>query len=421
MGNKERIIKFIKKNPHIYRFISKTYSRYNNLLNYHWFRMLSSPFNGYKESKKNPKTIKTYCIENSIERHIYEPEQDRYEYEAAYFEKANDCYKTFRTQEIYSCVLEDINVLGGDDLLFKDDYALTDRYTFSVGEHLVFLNMFKNKDNTYTLYSKEGFDIEEGIHLMGQGCSNYYHWTFDILGKMAFINKHPELANTPLILSKTISRHENYLKQLKLVDKYNHPVIYVDDGQLCKVKKLYYFSPCTWTNCYTDDSIKMGQVDFCLVKSMECIDMYRDAVLPLIDKTKKYPKKIFLKRGSKYSNRLVNREEVMNYLAKEDFAFINPSEYSLIEMAGYFNNADIIMCDSGAQFVNELYAGNNTLIACIIPLQYHYPQYSNIVHMAGGKSIFLDANPTGEWIYINLDMNYLKRFIKAFNNKEFNE
>jgi hypothetical protein len=229
---------------------------------------------------------------------------------------------------------------------------------------------------------------------------------------MAYINKFPDLKYVPLLIDKAVSRHPTYLELLKKVDEYNHPIIFIDRGNLCNVLILHYFSPVTFSNVYRKKKPKGNAPEY--VKPQTVIEFYRNALLPEAIKecaNKDMPKKIFLSRGEYKSKRLVNENQVKEFLTERGFTIINPEELSIVEQAGLFYSAEFIISDEGAALVNNMYCSKNTTVVCLMPQLWHNHQFTTIGYLAGAKCINLDAVETDEGRYHVIDMKYLERYI----------
>lgn len=301
---------------------------------------------------------------------------------------------------------------GGDETLIVSDKLLNDRVSWAQNKYIKFEtpNLFKDRNNEYFLYAKKGKRIEKAIPLLGKGNINYYHFTYDILSRMAFVNDHPELKDVPILFDQAITRHEEYIKLIKIVDKYKHPIIFVNEGETREIGTLYWFSQCTFRHIYCLPGYDNKKESFAKLK--KCIDMYRDEILNIDIKSKTY-QKIFISRGAKYTHRCVNEDEVADHLKQKGFTIINLDDYSLLEQANLFNNADIIIGDEGAAMANVLYGGKHTTIGCIMPSTWYNNNYSTIAKMSGVNFVYLDAKDLKKNRTHIIDLDYLDRFIDS--------
>lgn len=411
--------KKIKSNEDAYKFAVQLNKDIEQALCKNRFlRVLLKPITGKSERLVSPLSVREYCDMKNIHKETLEEAQMRDEYEAACFEKSKEKIMPFETPDVYYCKLSDIFVLGMNDGMVKDGFILNDRFGFPCADRMNFnTECVIEKEEKYIVYAHSSQNVEEAISLLGTASNNYYHWCFDILSKMAYINMFPELRDVPLLLDRAVSRHSSYMELLKLVDRYKHPIIFVERGNLCHVAILHYFSPCTFSNVYWKRSEGNYENALHFVKIKTAIDMYRKALVGDVRCTENFPLKIFISRGADKVKRLVNEEEVANVLKKSGFEIVDPGMMSIKEQAQLFHAARWIIGDEGAALVNAMYGGSDTTVVCIMPLKWHNRQFTTIAHTAGVKSLVLDAEETGNDRYHKIDMDYLKRFIDQITRK----
>ena len=415
---KEHIIKNIKKNKTIYKFTVEVDNRINRTLQTsHFARKILSPFTRSQEEKKIPISIREYCEGNGIPRNILEDAQVRYEYKAPCFEKSEGGLMPFNTPEIYYSKIQNASILGMTDMIIKEEHILNDRFDFPNASVMDFCSRNVIEDGSeFILYAHRAERIKEAISLIGTASNNYYHWCFDILSKMAYINRFPELKDVPLLIDKSVSRHSSYLELLGFVDKYSHPIRYVERGCIHLVETLHYFSPCTFSNVFWKEEPRESMPRF--VKPQAVIEMYRNALLNGNINVESFPEKVFLTRGADKVKRLVNEGEVASVLMERGFKLVDPGKLSIADQAALFNTAKWIVGDEGAALVNAMYSGENTTVVCIMPEKWNNRQFTTIAYMAGAKCWNLDAEETEIDRYHRLNLNYLKRFISEICGEE---
>lgn len=416
--NKEYIIKSIKKNKAIYKAAVEVDNRINRKLQTsHFARKILCKFTKNREEKKIPISVKEYCDSKGIPRNVLENARVRYEYKAPCFEKSEEDFMPFSTPEIYYSKIQNASILGMTDMIIIEDYILNDRFDFPNSSVMDFCsrNVIEVGDE-FILYAHRTEVLKEAISLIGTASNNYYHWCFDILSKMAYVNRFPELKDVPLLIDISVSRHSSYLELLRYVDKYTHPIRYVERGCINLVETLHYFSPCTFSNVYWKKEPHESMPRF--VKPRAVIEMYRAALLHSDINVEAFPEKVFLTRGEDKVKRLINEGEVASVLMEHGFKLVDPEKLSIVDQAALFNAAKWIVGDEGAALVNAMYSGENTTVVCIMPEKWNNRQFTTIAHMAGAKCWNLDAEETEVDRYHQLDLNYLKRFISEMCSEE---
>ena len=148
MNVKETAIKAVKHNVHLYRAAVKVDALKNQALQASRLaRVLAKPLNHKSERKIYPLSIREYCSQQNIIRHILEPERCCIEYEAPYFEKSDG--KTTRTLEpdIYWVRLNNVVALGMYDAVIADNLFLNDRFDLPYSSKINFCSESLILDN----------------------------------------------------------------------------------------------------------------------------------------------------------------------------------------------------------------------------------------------------------------------------------
>lgn len=220
------------------------------------------------------------------------------------------------------------------------------------------------------------FDNKETISqpvffLAGNGSSNYFHWTIEILPKLLYVKKSIQdnsLKVDKIIVSKSIEKNKSFKDAYTLISEYLdlnlQLVSYTNDIQL-NFKEVYFI---TSFNCVLYNS--KDNNDFSFYFRPESIKKIRDIILSSKDfknikeknsNYKKFPKNIFIRRGvvSKFNKRNYNEDEVFSEFKKYGFEDIYIEDYSFIEQAFLFNNAESIAAPTGAVWTNIVFANTN--------------------------------------------------------------
>lgn len=98
----------------------------------------------------------------------------------------------------------------------------------------------------------------------------------------------------------------------------------------------------------------------------------RKQFLKVKEKNKKFPKKIYINRkdsvyDSKNIRKIINENEVIEYLEKKGFVSIVLSELSFKDQINLFSNADFITGLHGAGYANIVFCNPNTKILELKP------------------------------------------------------
>ena len=100
--------------------------------------------------------------------------------------------------------------------------------------------------------------------------------------------------------------------------------------------------------------------------------------------------KVYIIRGN--NKRLINEQEVAEYLRKNGFEVVNPDNMTLREEIDCFATADYIVGVTGAAFTNAIYCKENAKIMQICPFAYQFAGGAAITDSYGGHMEYVSAD-----------------------------
>lgn len=374
---------------------------------------------GIEIYRKDPLSVVSFCRNMNLEREVLDSSRFQVEYRAPFFESNPSAYVNNVTPDVYYAKLSNVDVIGVNDVIISDSFALNDKFDLPDADRIDFEtnNVLRVGSDGYYIIGKRGEPISEAISLLGCESHNYYHWTFDLLAKMAYINMFEELASVPVLVDKAVASNQVYLDLLKRVDENNHPIVFVNSGWLRKVSVLHYFSFCTFYGVYYKPPFRQDSVVY--AKPQAVIDMYRRLRNVGNEKNERDSlKRIFIARGKDKVKRLVNEDMVARKCMEAGFSIVDPGELELNEQIRLFSNAEWIIGDEGAAFVNIVFAGPEATMVCIMPESWGNRQFTTIANLSGVDSINLDATDLGYGRYHEMNLDYLERFLLSISKKD---
>lgn len=190
----------------------------------------------------------------------------------------------------------------------------------------------------------------------GAGNNNYWHWMYDVLPRIALIEKKYNLKffRKILIPNDIYSFQKETLKLLKLEKK------------ILSSKKFKHIK----TNCVISTN-HPWQHSLSAHKDIGNVPKWISIWLKkkfLIHKSnKKFYEKIYIDRSdSKFhkikQRQIINEKEIINFLTKKNFKIIKLTSFSFIEQMSIFNSAKIIVGNHGAGFTNLIFCKKKTKI-----------------------------------------------------------
>lgn len=194
--------------------------------------------------------------------------------------------------------------------------------------------------------------------LQGASGNNYFHFMFDIVPKILLLEKMNLLKQIDFFLvpniqnwQKTILSNFGILeKQLLDSNKFRH----------IEAEKIYALDHPWYIKGIVQDEI--ANIPNWIILSL------REKFL---DYSKKFPitDKIFIDRSDSIYNhcKLINNNEIMDYLSKNNFKSYQISKLDFFEQIHLFKNAKIIIGPHGAAFTNIIFSNPGLKIIELIP------------------------------------------------------
>lgn len=393
------IIRVLKRNRTIYRVSVAARTRFNIFKrNNVFFHKVINAFSAKKTIRRENKTVFEYQNDNSCSINVFEPAEYRDIFVPINYPSRKDAYvKKEKSPAIYSTEIDDCVIIGGSNVILKDGFYLNDKFSlpymnnfnFSVGPVVCFSSSMSEID--VDRFPKK---IQKGIYLVGEASNNYYHWVFDILSRLLYLNGNSKYEKIPLLVDETVSRHPTCVKMLEYVDDFSHPIIWIKHERSYRIQSLVYVSPTTWSNVH----LSQGILEYSTKRFMKptfVVDEYRRL---LFDKANNCEldrgryKKIFITRSGDKVKRLINETELSRIAEKKGFTLIDPASFSIIEQVAIFNSAVFVIAASGAALVNLMWCRTGCKVICVSPSIWDDYNYSTLAHLVGAQCIYLDGN-----------------------------
>ncbi|MDF2803946.1 MAG: glycosyltransferase like family protein [Anaerocolumna sp.] len=370
-------------------------------------------------------SVKVFCASKKNKYIVIEEEQYRDVWKPRYFGSCEkEEKKQFLSPEIYIAELENVRVIGESAAIIAAEYCLYDMAASDKDNRYdLRFSSFKAIDKNYVILGSENSNqiIEEAISLLGTAAFNYYHAAVELLSRIQYIDSFEEYRSIPLLIDEVILNTPQYADILKILNKFNHPIILIKKNNMHRVKRLVFPSYNTWMPINIREGETLIPEDFLIASS--AIKYLRENVLAGKESNVGY-RKIFISRKNSSNVRLCNEEDVIDLFKQYGFEVIYPEELSFSEQAEIFSKAEYVAGTSGAAFTNVIYCPQNATIISIAPKKYNFYLYSTISRLLGLECSFLDAKivykkklPSGE--YFQMDLNYCNDFLKSLGtNRE---
>lgn len=340
-----------------------------------------------------------YCEQNLLFHEVLVKGEETEVFLPEKFEGSKCETKQYECPDIYIAEFHEVNVYACSDLFSIGNIAISDTFVRDKEKRYRLRGgcILKNKAGRYllTISKKSDVSIDRAICMVGWAANNYYHFTFEILSRLAFIDLYEKYRNWPILIDSCVIQCTQMKKLLDTVNVYRHPIIEVKEYTQIRVKELVYSSKAMWMPPNFEKGVVPQKKDYLFSKYV--VENIRSIVFSQLviqdDETEiRENRNIFLSRRNCKNQRLLNAYEVEQVFRKNGYRVVYTEELDFVEQVKLFYSAKIIVGATGAAFTNLVYCQKEAIAAIIAP-ESHTPYYfSNIAHMVGVKIFLLGAD-----------------------------
>ena len=190
----------------------------------------------------------------------------------------------------------------------------------------------------------------------GAGNDNYWHWMYDVLPRIAIIEKEYNLN----FFKKILIPNNIYPFQKETLKLLN-----IENKTLSSKKYKHIKTDCIISTNHPWQHSSSAHYD--IGQTPKWISQWLRKKFLIHKSNKKFYEKIYIDRSdSKFhilkKRLIINEKEIINFLIKRNFKIVKLSSFSLIEQISIFNSAKIIVGNHGAGFTNIIFCKRKTKI-----------------------------------------------------------
>ena len=311
--------------------------------------------------------------------------------------------------ESYIAVLNDAAVIGSSNAVIcggkiiydmlvnkKDTYYITDKGLFQAHNAVIHIG-----NRYFACFAEEGEDIDEAICLVGNFSRNLYHFVLEILAKWYLIEQAGIMKDVPVLVDVS-ARDIPQFRDLLSIFLNDRDVIYVEEWQLRKVRKLYYPSLVNKLppNLKTMESLVSEDIVF----DMDAIRYLKRKFLDYMGEDEAItPKEFFISRKNT-TRRCYNEEEVIKVAVNKGFEVVSPETLTIKEQFKLFYSAEQILAASGAALTNILCCRPGTKVLVLVSVRLDGTFFSTIAKGLGIQLHYLVGDITN---YKNVQSDFI--------------
>ena len=284
-------------------------------------------------------------IENLDKFYYKRKVRDIYPY-YEYLGEINDCIAIGNSRLIIS---NQSHILHDENFHFKNEFDAD------------FKDNLKKYNKTLHLieFESRGFlrNQEHGINLMNKYNVNYFHFIVETVPKIIFINEKFKDKTVPFIFEAGL--HQNIIEIIHKLNIHNHPLVFLEPGELCFFKKLILCSDFSTVvdNYYGGNSKEKSFINTVYLKKF--VSFFRN----IYSIKHELKNKNYLKRVGHYRN-VLNNNKIIDFCVENSITVINAGNLNISDQIKHASNSSLIISSSGAQLVNMIWApkGANIVI-----------------------------------------------------------
>ena len=295
------------------------------------------------------------------------------------------CIKSYLFQKAYLCFFKNARVVNENGVIVSYDNKVFSDFTSELGKPIKGHEIFKS------YIHKPQFKRECLATIAYSEHTGYYHWIFQCLPRLKILEKVTDKIDY-LIVPANLKRF--HLESLNLLGFPEERLLTIEDGDhlLCE-------------NLFVPSTVR-------LVSKWSC-DFLRKSFIPK-DVAEPY-RLIYISRKDALYRKIVNEEEVEDYLREIGFEIVQMSELTFLEQVKICAEARIVVGPHGAGLSNTVFCKNAKILEMFSP-SYLNGAFYIPANLVGNDYYYIPGtNEPGNsplpWRNFRVDMKMLKHTV----------
>ena len=287
----------------------------------------------------------------------------------------------------YFCLLKNAQIITENGVIVSSDNKIFNNFTFefynTIEEHKIFRAYLKKSQ-----YNKGNFAT-----IVSPASSNYFHWIFDCLPRLKLLNEVIEEIDYLFVPADFKKFHLDSLNLLGF-----------DEDKLVKVDNNTHI---TCENLFVPSIGNTG-----IIPKWAC-KFLREAFLPA--NQKKPHRFIYISRKEAMYRRVINEEEVEDFLQKVGFEIIEMSKLSFLDQVKICSEARIVVGPHGAGLSNTVFCQSSKVLEIFAP-SYVNTCYWMLSNQVGNQYFYIigqehPGHSSPVWRDFWIDISKLKEIV----------
>lgn len=232
-------------------------------------------------------------------------------------------------------------ILGGDWLPVNSALNVTfENMVHTAGLYLQKTKCLKHSEASGWHSDQKKISIDAPIMNIG-GSANYYHWLIDYLPRLILLDEIQEYDDFKIVLNENLANFQ--IDAMSILEIDESRIITLSDDEYAETPHL----------------INMPLLAKKTIPHPHIPKLLRKLVAP--EKSSKR-QRLYINRSDALNRRIANESELEKVLSKYNFSSHTLSNYSFMEQASLFHNAEIIISPHGAGLANLVFCQPNTKV-----------------------------------------------------------
>lgn len=376
-----------------------------------------------KFRKKKYSVLDFYHVNPFLETVYVSPKSKEISYAPQYVEGGGYANESCDLPEVRVFKIDNGTVIGNSNIIIVStntafyNHVTGENINYTDGALIDYHKHYEINKNRYIYRSKmHGVEVDRAISFCINYSFNYYHYVLECLSKFQMLDKCGLPHDIPIIIDSKVRDIIQFRELLKIFNKYNRELVYLDRLQFAEVRELYAVSPIHRipANFVDINSITASSNVF----NFDGLGYLRQTVLNRIKSldggSKRIP--IYISRHDN-PNRSYNNDEIEAYLASKGFTIIHPEKMSFLRQVSVFHSASVIVAASGAALTNIIFCQPDTKILTFSNISLDITIFSNLAACFNLKMRYMtgvDSDGSGLHSSFHIDLERMSKVIEQF-------
>jgi hypothetical protein len=285
-------------------------------------------------------------------------------------------------------------VYGKDGIVLSKDNKVFNEFTHNFNISSIREYIYSRPFHTFSWRIKK--EMRYTALLCSPACTNYYHWLFDVMPRIALLGNILETVELFVVPDGIKSNNVDLLKMCG-----------VDEMKLYKIgisEKIWFDNLYVPSLPGSEGLVPQWAIDF-----------LRRQLIP--SKPVQRKKKVYFTRKDTPGRKIQNEDELINYLKSLGFISYTLSEYPVHEQIEIAHSAEMIISSHSAGLANIVFADHCKIVEIFSPDYFRSDCYYTLAQQLGFQYWYLVGERAKIWGDITVNMAAFEQLLLSIEKK----